>query len=335
MDYEILKCPDCGAKLPPPATSNAILVCEYCGGMLAANASAAWPRPLRPVDERPFDPHRPRVTVAGVSYALLGRLGRGDGSDVFFARRDARITELAVMKVARSLVDNDLVSREFDVVAGLRNSKAHGADHFTRLLPQNVSRGPVDAGDGKSRTAAVYRWRPGFSHTLAAVREAYPRGVDPRAAVWMWKRALELLGFVHRAGYTHGAMLPPHWLVHPRDHGVVFAGWSCATRLDARAALPAWSIAHEAFYPRDVWQGAPATAATDMAMSARCVAFALGGDPATGRVPDAVPTIFAGLVRAQCDPATALDDAWALKEKLDAAAHASFGPSRYVPFAMP
>lgn len=67
-------------------------------------------------------------------------------------------------------------------------------------------------------------------HALEDVRRAYPNGVDPRASVWIWKRLLELLGWVHRAGYTHGAVIPHHLILHAKDHGVVLAGWSSVVR---------------------------------------------------------------------------------------------------------
>jgi hypothetical protein len=60
--------------------------------------------------------------VAGTRYVLLGRLGRGDGCDMFLARRDARLTELAVLKVVRALSDADLVSREYEVLEALRHA---------------------------------------------------------------------------------------------------------------------------------------------------------------------------------------------------------------------
>ncbi len=44
--------------------------------------------------------------------------------------------------------------------------------------------------------------------SLTEVGTAYPDGVDPRDAAWMWRRLLVGLGFAHRAGVLHGAVLP-------------------------------------------------------------------------------------------------------------------------------
>jgi hypothetical protein len=336
MNYELLKCPGCGANFPPPAYLWGALTCAYCGATAVA-ATGGWPLAPPPPPETPYAPHLPRVTVAGVRYAVLGRLGRGDSSDVFLVRRDARLSELGVLKVVRAPEDAALIAREFEILGELLGSKAQGAEHFRRLLPQPVAQGPVKDPEGTPRAAAVYRWRSGFQHTFSEVLEVYPSGVDPRAAVWMWKRVLELLTFVHASGYVHGAVLPPHLLVHPRDHGVVLAGWPCAVRFASRQPLPAWSVRHRAFYPGDVWDGAPPTPATDLAMSARSLVAVLGGDPETGRVPTAVPPPLADLLKIQVNPGhrEALDDAWRLKERLDAAAKEAFGPPRYTPFTLP
>ncbi|MCP3143529.1 protein kinase family protein [Pyxidicoccus xibeiensis] len=336
MELQLLKCPGCGAKLPIPSAPNGILVCEYCGAMVSASGAAVWPMPARPADDPPFAPDRPRVTVAGTRYVLLGRLGRGDSSDVFLARRDARITELVVLKVVRALSDADLLTREYEILEALQRSEAQGAEHFSRLLPRPVARGPVKDPEGTPRAAAVYRWHSGFQHAFTEIREEYSSGVDPRAAVWMWKRLLELLGFVHRAGYAHGAVLPPHLLVHPRDHGLMLVGWASAVRYTTRQKLPAFSAAHRDFYPQALLRGETPDPTTDLVMSARCIAWLLGGDPVSGAMPGGVPPALADLLRRQCDekPAEAAD-AWRLKELVDQAARESFGPPKFIHFTMP
>ncbi len=337
MGYELLRCPGCGANLPPPASPNAILVCEYCGAMLSGAPGAAWAPVLRPIDERPFDPHRPRVSVAGVRYAVLGRLGRGDRSDVFLARRDARLTELVVLKLARQRDTAPRLAREHATLLALQSSEAQGHEHFSRLLPQPVSQAEAFDAAGAHRPGRVSLWRSGYQHTLADVRAAHGDSLDPRAAVWMWKRVLELLGFVHRAGYVHGALLPAHLLVHPRDHGMTAVGWSSAAPIDRRPTLEAPPSAHAAFYPASAGRGAIVTPRTDLAMSARCISWLLGGDPAVGSVGGTVPAALGRLLQRAQDPDAAgvPGEAWALKDALDEAARKDFGPPKFVPFTMP
>ena len=174
---------------------------------------------------------------------------------------------------------------------------------------------------------------PGFVHNFAEVHAAYPQGIDGAAATWLWKRILETLSWVHQSGWVHGALLPAHLLVHARDHGVRLLGWGRA--VPRGRPLPAFTAGAEAFYPAPVWEGAPATPATDLTMSARSILWLIGGGTiarSSAAVPDG---ILALLLRAAQDDAGGATDAWALRDALSHAAHAAFGPPKYVPFPMP
>lgn len=335
MAYVQHRCPTCSAPLPPPPPVG-VVRCSHCEALLAPYEGRWRAAPPQVPPEPLLHPDRPRLWLGGARYALRGRLARGDGSDVFLGWRDRRLTELVVVKVLRSAADRDRLERERDALAALHRSTAQGAAHFTRLLPQPVGFGAARLGmrgDEGEREVGIHRWRSGFVHTFEDVERAHPGGVAPEAAVWMWKRILELLGFVHASGWVHGAVLPSHLLVHARDHGVVLCGWSRAVR--AGEPLAAAGGAHGAMYPADVARGAPATPATDVTMGARAVLRALGGGPL--RAPSGVPRPLADLLEAHADPAAGgrIDDAWWLKERVAAAASEVFGPPRYVPFEMP
>ncbi len=227
----------------------------------------------------------------------MGQLAKGEHSDVYLARRDARVTELVVVKMARG-ADGSLAA-EWQVLEKITKSTAQGAPHFTRLLPQPVAHGTARLGmhgrDGERRVTIV-RWRSGFVHTFDDIATAYSGGVKPESSVWLWKRILELLGWVHLAGWSHGAITAPHLVVHARDHGVVLIGWS--------RAVPA----------------TPAGRNADLAASAACMKRLLNGS---------APAPIAALLD---QPG---DDAWAARDRLDAAARTVFGPAKYIPFSMP
>lgn len=334
----VLECPHCGAGLPREFAVSGVHMCAYCKRALLVHAEEWRPKPSVEIIDPPIFPGRPRVTVAGVAYVIEGRIASGEGCDVLLARRDARITERVVLKVVRALADSDLLAREWAVLQSLHDSRAQGAEHFTTLLPQPVAHGPLTPSE-PSRLASVFRWRSGFVHTFEDIRSEHPRGVDPQTAVWLWKRTLELLGFVHRSGYVHGAVLPRHLLVHARDHGVVLTGYSRAVRYFARSteALPARSADAEGFYPEDVWAGAAPDVATDLTMAARSVLFALGADPAKTLAPDTVPEPIAALLNLYASSTTSgrSDDAWALMEQVGHAGKLAYGPPRYHKLSMP
>ena len=319
---EVLKCPNCGGPLPIEAAGGTV-TCAYCNHVVTGVPAAAWGTGsvLDTGTGDPSDARRPRAWVGAHRYVILGRLARGTASDVFLARRDARLTEQVVIHIVRAIADGETLARAWRTLEALHESSTQGAEYFTLLLPQPVALGPLTRDGRDPRPAAVYRWRSGFVHTLADVARAYPDGVDPRAAVWMWRRALEVLGWGHRSGYAHGAVLPEHLLVHPRDHGVVLVGWSHAERHAERHG-----------------GASRATPAADITAATRTLVGVLGGDPERATLPTAVPGPLADLLVTHADPGARqgrTDDAWELMERVASAARTAYGPPTYLPFTMP
>ncbi|MBX3227808.1 MAG: hypothetical protein KIT84_15735 [Labilithrix sp.] len=305
--YTVHRCPHCGGPLPAPSATR-MERCKFCSLLLAPGPGGWRAAPAEARDEPLLEPHLPRLWVGGLRYAVLGRLAHGDASDVYRARRDARLTEHVLLKIARTEADHARLEREQETLAALESSRVQGAAHFTRLLPQRVDHGVARLGmngrDGECR-CTVLRWRSGFVHTFDDVFRAHSAGVTPESSVWMWKRVLELLGWVHRNDVVHGAVVPAHMLLHARDHGVVLAGWSSAAR-----------------------SGGSVTPQTDIAMSAQAILRALGGASA--------PAPLARLLEMHAHREAGCEtDAWALKDRLDAVAREVFGPPRFVRFEMP
>jgi hypothetical protein len=339
MAPHALTCPRCGAPLPPRARL-VVVQCTFCGASVVDGARVVHAADFRRAAKelgRGDDEGGARVEVGGVGYRILGRVGRGESSDVFLAERAQPATERVLVKVLRAAADADLLDREWEALAALSRSETPGADEALRRLTAPVRRGRVVSAGGTERRGLVFRARSGFVDTFDDVARAYPGGVDGRHAVWMWRRILEALSWVHRAGWAHGAVLPQHLVVHARDHGVLLVGWSCAARLDGDAPLPVVSPGARAYYPAALLAGAPPSAATDITMSARCVARLLGGS--TERVPEAVPAPIARLVEARAagrgsdDAGT--DDAWALAKLVAGAAREAYGRPAYHAFPMP
>ncbi len=292
-------------------------ICLECGA-IALNPST-WPQRLP-------------VGVGEHRYRVFGRIARGESSDVFMACRDAHPTERVVLKVLRASGDEVLMVREWRALEALWASEVQGADFFRQQLPQPVAQGPLTRASGRDGHASVFRWRSGFCLTLADAARAFPGGLDPRAAVWMWRRLLELLGWVHRSGWVHGAVLPQHILLHERDHGATLVGWSAACAIGAAAPVILCRSAGP-YYSERRWSGARPTPTSDLAMSARCMARVLGGDARSMELPAAVPRPLVELLTRAAEERT--DDAWALNDAVEAAARRIYGPPRYIRFRIP
>src|SRR5207249_4933345 len=138
------------------------LVCKFCGAELKPAPGAQyhiWPK----LEEPPHAPEKPRITIGGVRFCVLGQLGRGEIADVLLARRDARVTEMVVIKLARNASDFSRLDREWSAIADIASKDREGDVYFRRMLPQQVLRGKADKSE---RPAIVYRWRSGFQWTF-------------------------------------------------------------------------------------------------------------------------------------------------------------------------
>jgi Lipopolysaccharide kinase (Kdo/WaaP) family len=303
MPLRALLCPQCRAPLPPRARLTTV-VCEHCGAAVSPDRERVRAADFRAALERLQQEGRAApVTVAGVPYRLLGRVAEGAHAEVLLAERAARISERVVLKVLRSAAHAERLAHEWKVLTALQESTAQGASLMSQWLPQPVALGGYRDGSAQERPALVVRARSGFVHTLEHVRAVYPEGVDPRHATWMWRRLLDLLGWVHRAGWAHGHLEPGHVLLHARDHGAMLVGWS-----QVRACTPA--LQRE-----------------DLAASARCMRRVLEGA--------AVPAPLESLLAACAGGHLPEPDAWALNAQVAAAAREAWGAPRFLPFSMP
>lgn len=248
-----------------------------------------------------------RVIIRGRTYLVDGRIGVGERADVFRGRSDGPFPELVTIKIARSEDDAAALSREARFLEELGRSPLNGAYHFTRMLPQVVAHGESDGG----LPATVFRRMNRYDWTLADVIREYPEGVEPEAAVWMWNRQLMLIGWVHRNRAAHGAIAPEHALIHPRNHGVRFVGWSSAGAFAG------------GLRPEE-----------DIAATARTIVRVLGGVMPDGKMREAVPAPMADLLLQTADLADRRD-AIALHDEFEKLAERLFGKRRYRPFLLP
>jgi len=325
----VLDCPNCGAPLAPARLARSV-VCSFCQSTVQVDRSAvpaALFRKALAAWNSPLTHGYTGVSSIGQSHwATRQFIARGEISDVYRAERARRPTERVLLKVLREPRDDPLFDREWEVLDKLQRSDSPGAAFFTTLVPQPVVRGLVDSGPYQGRRAMAFRWASGFGATIEGVRQAYPQGIDPRIAIWMWRRILELLTFLHRSGVAHGAVLPPHILVEDGDHGIRLVGYSAAG--ESGTPLATFCSRFEPFYPaRRLSPGA------DLRMSARSIAFVLGGEGAGGDVPASVPELLADLIRKVA--ADGADDAWNVRESLGKMARVLYGPPSFHPLMMP
>ncbi|WP_434439010.1 adenylate cyclase [Lentzea sp. E54] len=165
-----------------------------------------------------------------------------------------------VVKVVRNPALNPLLHGEWQALRALESFTDQNQwlrPFYPRLLDTSG-----DVAKGSRAFTVLDPLLDGFV-TLADVRRAFPEGLDGRDYAWMHRRLLKALAGAHQIGLVHGAVTAENVMVHPRQHGIVLAGWSFAVEEGQRLLATSRTIT----YPPEVEAGEPVTAATDVHMA--------------------------------------------------------------------
>jgi len=334
-----LMCPQCNAPLAPSRFARSV-VCSYCGTMvLLDNEFSISAKKFHDAFRIWNSPESYQISSwisLGDSHWALGQcIAHGDIADVYTGQRARWPTELVIIKLLRDRSNSKLLDNEWETLQTLHRSDARGADTSTMSLPQSVIHGDIRTGLHAGTRVSIFRWESGFRHSLEDVIRAYPQGIPPRASIWLWRRILETLSFIHASAMVHGAVLPSHILVQENEHGARLVGYGCAGRTGEKISTVA--SRSESFYHRLERSRMNLTAQLDLAMSARCIVAVLGGDPATASLPASIPGPLAGIVQriASIQPnAGSNENAWTIREELGAIANQVYGPPQFAPIVM-
>lgn len=254
---------------------------------------------------------------------------RGDLCDLFTARADGK--RKVVVKVVRHPKNNDLLLAEATALREIHEhlDRTPLRAHFPILIESFRIKDEV----GALRQTNVLRHEAAV-FSLADVREKYPDGIDPADAAWMFNRMIAALGKAHEVGIVHGAIVPEHVLIRPKDHNGILIDWCYSIRSGDR--IKAISPPRKPFYAPEVLQKLPATPATDLFMTAQCMTFILGGDVATGDLPASVPKPIVALLRACLIPAPKrrYQNAWSVFDDFKEILARLYGEPTFRPFTM-
>ena len=308
-----LTCPQCGSPLPLAALWRSVN-CGACGSLITKTEAIVTRDSFRQALNRARHDSAgvDAVLCAGARYHLMQTLGTGEISQVYLARRIDSLPLLVTLKLSSAATAAMHYAREAQVAQELQRLDPDGAGpYYSKLLPEAIAQGAVEGGQGKQ--ALALRHPSGYWGSLASLNERFTAGIDPRHAVWIWRRMLEVLNFIHKHGWCHGDIRPEHALVHPQDHGVRLIGWSAA---------------RNGAQPNDK--------AADLCRSARAVQVILCGASSSGVLPGSVPTGLAQLVtKAGTDPDFCRSQgAEGLDGLLRAEANAAFGAPKFVPLTI-
>lgn len=230
-------------------------------------------------------------------YTVTSRIASGDICEIYAATdKDANPVAL---KVPRAPANNDLTNNEAtklrEIWACSRVAKLSANRHIPKLL---------DSFDlvqsGVTKRVNVFTRLEGY-FSLQEVIDAFPTGLDPRDAAWMWNRLLAALVLMHSEEFVHGAVLPSNVMIcpdKPMAHNGILIDWCYATKEGGRIRTAV--TAELASYPPEVLAKKPASATADVYMSAVCMVRLLGGSVSKPgiKIPETLPRPIRGLLKA-------------------------------------
>lgn len=218
-------------------------------------------------------------------------------------------------KIPRSPADNDLMDAEAHALSTLRDK---GDPKYRFYAPRLRDSYLHEDHERKRRRVNTIERLAGF----VPLSEVVARGQrDPRDVAWMWRRLLVGLGWAHRAGVIHGAVLEEHVLIHPEKHGVALVDW-CYSGPYVKAIVARQRDA----YPPEVLQEKTAGPATDIYMATGLMTR-LTKDP-----PKQLRRFADGCLYQA--PRMRPQDAWRLLGELDEVLHSLYGPRTFRPFTI-
>jgi serine/threonine protein kinase len=233
--------------------------------------------------------------------------------------------------------DNDLALNETRILTHLKKGNEYEKlRHFVSQLIDTFSY--QERASGIIRHVNVLSYSKGW-YSLKEVRKAYPQGIDAHDMAWIWRRLLVALGFAHANHVIHGAILPPHVLISPDQHGVMLIDWSYAVLQPATTGeyIRAISSPYREWYPEEVFAKEEPTPGLDISMAAMCMVYLLNGNPHERTFPAAIPWQLQNYLKGCMlpRPHQRPQDASILLDNFDALIERLWGPRKFHQFVMP
>lgn len=255
---------------------------------------------------------KPKSAVLIGDWVVEEPLAKGDICDLHKA--SSAKFESAVLKIAQTPRDNDLVEQEAKALKILAADPLSA--NFKHYVPRLYA---TFQASGRRTNVISYADK---HHSLADILTLYPNGLDFRVCGWMFNRILSTIGWAHSNGLVHGAIFPEH-LLYDANHHLTLVDWCYS--VDAGHPLKAIIKKHR--YPPEVLRKKEACAGLDIYMAARVIR------QAAASVPKRFNDLFAWCQAES--PRARPADAWQLQDQWRALLKEEFGAPKFVEFKLP
>lgn len=258
----------------------------------------------------------------GVSYSLGDKLGTGDISDVYRATYNGSADYIA--KISRVPGGDRFISLESQVLKRLqeRAKDKTYSSYFPRLVESFLHQNTLT--DKFLKRVNIFR-EPYRLWSLEDVLKKHPGGLDGRHIAWIFRRVLTALGFAHNNNICHGAVLPQHILIEPKNHGICLCGW--IHWAEPGTLISTVPETHKSWYPKEVLEHEYAGPETDIFLLAKTMLAASRKDY-PGILPVAFKLFFDSL--AFDSVAMRPNNAWGVEQEFTELMDSVYGPRKFV-----
>lgn len=266
------------------------------------------------------------IETAKRPYFINETIAEGDLATVYGGHcRGGEDAGQVAIKVAEDSQDNDLLKCELRILKLLHSEASTYSKHLPILLDEfKTTQGQV---------GIVMRKIDGYD--FYSIRDKYPEGIPQNHVIWIFRRALSVLGYAHSKGIIHGNIEPAHIMVRPRDHNVYLIDWCYAIYKPATTGQ-GFKCINEDYSPPEVGEGKPPIPASDLYSLGKCMVYLLGGDINSLEMPASVDDKIQRFIKFFCrsSPLQRAQDAWQMYGELDRLRKEVFGSHKFIEFIM-
>ena len=270
-------------------------------------------------------------------YTILRLLKAGDVSDIHLAQSetDDGILRDYILKISRVVDAHKMLDGERKAIVDLLT--AAGDTTYRKYFPTLVESFPAfDKIQKRVNVFTTYAEDGVSIFTGEEIHEKLP-ALDGKHLAWMFKRILTAIGFAHRNGYVHGAILPPHIRFDIKNHGCQLTSWGHSVPMGG--TITTISKKYKDWYPPEVLEKKAVRPGTDIYMAGKTILYLAGVDPTKAfkldkkQVPIPEQRFFQSCVLpgAKMRP----DDAWKLQDEFTELLKEVYGKPKFAQLTMP
>jgi serine/threonine protein kinase len=192
------------------------------------------------------------------SYDICGSFSKGSLCNVYH-------TTNHILKVSKTHTDNSLLEQEAKVLNLFKNSSY---EILHKTVPTIFESFDIRNKGKEKLNVNVLDYYDGYV-SLSRILEVYPDGIDGRHIIWIWKRILMTLGFVHKHKIVHGCLNLDNILINPVEHSLIIIDWCYS--VSEGESLVLIDSKYKDYYPGEVFKKESVNSDLDIYMSAKCM----------------------------------------------------------------